>query len=218
MVGPERPSGTSMPRDADDTHPLSPYSVERSLILGLTLPVNANLDIPPSPPGSLHPSANQKFKQFLDLKSQGVHFNEKLASSTSLRNPSLLSKLMEHAGIERHAQFSTSLPTEIWDPSKLPSWAFKEDLMQSSQEIEKREDERRVKGQRDAIDFVSATASGNSSRGGTPGGSKGPRGSAAERVMAELSRESTNSPLGPEQGKRLSRFDIRDRRTSPRRR
>ncbi|KAJ6155043.1 hypothetical protein N7470_005609 [Penicillium chermesinum] len=46
-----------------------------------------NLDIPPSPPGSPDPAANAKFQHFLSLKHQGVHFNAKLATSSSLKNP-----------------------------------------------------------------------------------------------------------------------------------
>src|SRR5438132_953822 len=57
----------------------SPYSTSRSLIRDLTLPPYPNLDIPQSPPGSPPPELTQKFAQFLELKKQGVHFNDKLA-------------------------------------------------------------------------------------------------------------------------------------------
>lgn len=211
MVGPEIPQDLLNDRNESGSA-VEPQS-ERAIIRELTMPPIPNFDIPPSPPGSPDPVAEKKFKHFLDLKSQGVHFNEKLASSSSLKNPSLLTKLMEHAGIAPQDAYSTSLPTDVWDPLGLPSWAFKEELLKSSQEVAKREEERRGRGQRDAIDFVPGTASGDSSRGGTPGTGKS-RVSASERIIAGLSRESTKSPAirGRE-----SRFD-KDRPPSPKRR
>ncbi|KAF4251009.1 hypothetical protein CNMCM8980_009648 [Aspergillus fumigatiaffinis] len=113
---------------------LSPASAARTLIHDLTLPPVANLDIPPSPPGSPEPMANAKFTHFLSLKKQGTHFNEKLANSSSLRNPSLLRKLMDHAGIDEQAQYNTSLPAELWNSSGLPSWGYKEELLKSQKE------------------------------------------------------------------------------------
>lgn len=125
---------------------------------------------------------------------------------------------MEHAGISDMEQYATSLPTDIWDPSNFPSWAFKEELLKASQDLTKREEERRAKGQRDTIDFVSGTASGDSSRKGTPGGGKGLRVSAAERVIAGLSRESTRSPMGSAQGMQKDSRRGRERAPSPKRR
>jgi hypothetical protein len=133
---------------------LSPASAARTLIHDLTLPPVANLDIPPSPPGSPEPMANAKFTHFLSLKKQGTHFNEKLANSSSLRNPSLLRKLMDHAGIDEQAQYNTSLPAELWNSSGLPSWGYKEELLKSQKESNNKFEERRRTGQRENIDFV----------------------------------------------------------------
>ncbi|KAL4947258.1 nucleophile aminohydrolase [Aspergillus filifer] len=130
-------------------------STSRTLIHDLTLPPVPNLNIPPSPPGSPNPSANGKFAHFLSLKKQDVHFNDKLASSTSLKNPSLLKKMMEHAGIDEQAQYSNSLSPGLWDVSHLPSWGYKEELAKAQTELNAKSEERRVKGQRDTIEFVS---------------------------------------------------------------
>ncbi|KAF9886189.1 hypothetical protein FE257_011912 [Aspergillus nanangensis] len=132
----------------------SPFSTSRTLIQDLTLPPIPNLDIPPSPPGSPNPATNAKFAHFLSLKAQNVHFNEKLASSASLRNPSLLQKLMEHSGIDDQAQYATSLPRDVWDVSKLPAWGFKEELLKAQKEFHKIE--QKASGQRDTIHFVGA--------------------------------------------------------------
>jgi hypothetical protein len=219
VVVPVAPPAIFEPQNEAESAIGPPYLTERALIRELTLPPIPNLDIPQSPPGSPDPGTNRKFKHFLDLKSQGTHFNDKLAASSSLKNPSLLNKLMEYAEITDVDQHATSLPTSIWNPAGFPPWAFKEELLKSSQEVSKKEEERRAKGQRDAIDFVPGTASGDSSRGGTPGGGKGLRISAAERVMAGLSRESTKSPIGSDRGisgdKRRLR---RDRGISPKQR
>lgn len=133
----------------------SPFSATRALIHDLTLPPVPNLDIPPSPPGSPNAAANAKFEHFLSLKKQGVHFNAKLASSSSLRNPSLLKKMMEHAGIDEESQYNTALPADLWDVSNLPKWAFKEELLKAQQETRQKQDEKNAAGQRSSIEFVS---------------------------------------------------------------
>ncbi|KAJ5217535.1 uncharacterized protein N7469_011160 [Penicillium citrinum] len=137
----------------------SPFSASRALIQDLTLPPVPNLDIPPSPPGSPNPAANAKFEHFLSLKKQGVHFNSKLASSSSLKNPSLLKKMMEHAGINEQSQYNTSLPAEIWDISSLPQWGFKEELLRTQQDARQRQEEKNSSGQRSAVEFVSGSGS-----------------------------------------------------------
>lgn len=156
VVGPLQPpkEQASLEELSFDSQPSS-VSTSPTLIHNLTLPPVPNLDIPLSPPGSPDPAANAKFFHFLTLKKQGIHFNEKLAISTSLRNPSLLKKLMEHAGIDDQAQYSTSLPVDIWDPSNLPGWGFKEELLKTQQEVRRKTEDKRLAGQRDSINFVS---------------------------------------------------------------
>lgn len=129
-------------------------STSRTFIHDLTLPPVPNLDIPPSPPGSPNPSANAKFAHFLSLKRQDVHFNDKLAGSASLKNPSLLRKLMEHAGIDYQAQYSSSLPPDLWNISKLPSWGYKEELLRAQKEHNAKAEEGRMRGQRNMVEFV----------------------------------------------------------------
>ena len=167
------------------------------MIRDLTLPAIPNLDIPPSPPGSPPPGIDEKFSHFLELKKQGVHFNEKLARSTALKNPSLLKKLMGFAGIEEDEQYATTLSDDLWEPAGFPSWAYKEELAKSQQEVLKQKEQERARNQRESIEFVSTSVSGNSSRAATPSGlgaTKGLRGSAAERIMAGLDRDRVRSP------------------------
>ncbi|MCJ1247438.1 hypothetical protein MMC30_004652 [Trapelia coarctata] len=196
-IGPSiGPSGMSLDDDTNSA-PQSPYIANRAMVRDLTLPTIPNLDIPVSPPGSPPPGMDQKFAHFLELKKQGVHFNEKLARSSALKNPSLLKKLMDFAGVEEDQQYATTLPADIWDPTGFPAAVYKEQLASSQQEILKRREEERANAQRGAIDFVSASASNQSSRSGTPASgtnSKGFRGSAAERVMAGLDRDRVQSP------------------------
>ncbi|KAH8815206.1 HCNGP-like protein-domain-containing protein [Xylogone sp. PMI_703] len=189
--------------------PQSPYSAKRSLLRNLTLPTVPNYEIPPSPPGSPIGSTDSKFKHFLDLKKQGTHFNEKLARSSALKNPSLMQKLMDFANVGETDQYSTTLPTELWNPKAFPEYAYKEELGRSQKAILKRREEEKARGHRESVDFVPATASTESSRSGTPAGMGGGRGgqvSAAERIMAGLDRGRSSSPQV--QGlKRKTRFD-----------
>jgi len=195
-VGPIGPSAASSPEDDIQIAPLSPYSANRAAIRNLTVPDLPMLDIPPSPPGSPPPEMNKKFQHFLDLKKQGIHFNEKLASSSALKNPSLLKKLMDYAGLDEQNQYSTTLPEDVWNPKGFPPWAFKEELAKNQQEVTKKKEEERARTPRESIDFVSTNNSGQSSRGATPeasSGAKALRGSAADRVMAGLDRGETSS-------------------------
>ncbi|RAH72714.1 HCNGP domain-containing protein [Aspergillus aculeatinus CBS 121060] len=134
-------------------------SASRSIIHDLTLPPVPNLDIPPSPPSSPDPSADAKFAHFLSLKKQGVHFNEKLSGSASLRNPSLLKAMMNHAGIDNQEQYQASLPSAIWNAPGLPSWGFTEEIRQAQRDIQGTMDERRSVRRREEIPFVAATSS-----------------------------------------------------------
>ncbi|EEH37946.2 hypothetical protein PAAG_00867 [Paracoccidioides lutzii Pb01] len=217
LVGPFQPIQSTSPtgnEPSSSSRKSSPFSANRALLRDMTLPPIPNFDIPPSPPGSPDPAANQKFAHFFSLKRQGVHFNEKLASSSSLRNPSLLAKLMEHAGVDGQAQYSTSLPKELWDPvSTLPPWGYKEELLKSQQEVRRKIEEKKASGPREAIDFVSAGGGGQSREPATPPGGKS-RPSAAERVMAGLNRERTSSPMNPERGRRTADLERRSRRQS----
>ncbi|KAL9121665.1 MAG: hypothetical protein Q9187_001779 [Circinaria calcarea] len=196
-IGPSSQSLSALTTFGGGLVPQSPYSANRAMTRDLTLPTIPNLDIPPSPTGSPPPGIDQKFSHFLELKRQGVHFNEKLARSSALKNPSLFMKLMDFAGIEEDDQYTTTLSEGLWDPTGFPPWAYKEELAKSQQQVLKQKEQERARIQRESIEFLSASASGNSSRAATPSGlgaTKGLRGSASERVMAGLDRERLRSP------------------------
>lgn len=164
----------------------------------LTLAMNPKFDIPPSPPGSPLAGMDKKFEHFLELKKQGMHFNEKLAGSSALKNPSLLRKLMTFAGIDECGQYVTTLPKDIWDPAAFPAWAYKEELAKSQQEVLKMKEEERSRLQRESIEFVPGTKSGLVSKEGTSpfnAGANIPKGSAAERVVAGLNPSTLRSPI-----------------------
>ncbi|CAN8098588.1 unnamed protein product [Discula destructiva] len=149
--------------------PSSPYSANRSLIHTLTLPTVPNMDIPPSPPGSPSLSEPQaaltaKFDKFLELKrKKGTHFNARIADSHALKNPPLMDKLLEFAGvgvafedgsIEGPEQYATTLPTDLWDPAAFPSWAYRGPLRKAQEKV--RKERGRDKGE--AVHFVPASS------------------------------------------------------------
>ncbi|KAE8400057.1 nucleophile aminohydrolase [Aspergillus pseudonomiae] len=153
IVGPSHEEAQPEPHFSERSR----LSNSRTLIHDLTLPPVPNLDIPLSPPGSPNSNVNAKFAHFLSLKKQGVHFNEKLAFSASLKNPSLLKKMMEHAGIDDQMQYFTSLPPEVWNVSGLPRWGFKEELFKSQKKFHQKAEEQWSADQRETIEFVAAT-------------------------------------------------------------
>ncbi|KAE9381617.1 HCNGP-domain-containing protein [Stipitochalara longipes BDJ] len=213
LVGPslgptDIPTELLLPEDDEVMAPQSPYSANRALLRDLTLPIIPNYEIPPSPPGSPVEGTNSKFKHFLELKKQGVHFNERLAKSSALKNPSLMQKLMDFADIDEAGQYATTLSKDFWNPNGFPEYAYKEELAHSQQKIRKKKEDEKTRGQRESVEFVPAAGSGESlSRSGTPGASgRSGQKSAAERIMAGLDRGRSSSPQV--QGtKRKTRFD-----------
>jgi hypothetical protein len=212
------PSATPPPAIAadDDSTPLSPYSASRVVIRNLTMPPIPNFDIPPSPPGSPRPGPTARFAQFLELKKRGVHFNERIEKTSALRNPSHLQKLMEFAGISEVDQYATTLPQDLAIPTKFPKWAYADELVAAHKEETKRREAEQAKIQREAIEFVPASASGASSRAATPAGNMA-RGSAAERVISGLERENTGPTPAQDRNKRRE-YEHRGGRDEPRRR
>ena len=180
------PPQATTPASSALSTPSSPHMSHRAAIRSLTLPTKPNLDIPQSPSGSPTLGADQKFSHFLNLKKQGIHFNTKLGSSSALKNPSLLPKLMDFAGVDSEWQYTTTLSTELWDPAGLPTWGYKEELAEAQRRLSKRKEE---EGVRESITFVAAGTPRQSS-GLTVG--KATKASAAERVMAFLDKEETS--------------------------
>ena len=140
------PTELLLPENDETMAPRSPYSAHRALLRDLTLPTIPNYDIQPSPPGSPIESTNLKFRHFLELKKQGVHFNEKLAKSSALKNPSLMQKLMDFADIDEVGQYATTLAKDLWNPDGFLEYAYKEETC--AQSAEDPEKERRRESQR----------------------------------------------------------------------
>ncbi|KAI5287645.1 hypothetical protein KEM54_005847 [Ascosphaera aggregata] len=161
VVGPSRPTQTSSQSGEEgyETGSLAsreetPSTDSRTLVRDLTLPPIPNLDIPPSPPGSPDAAMNQRFAHFLHLKKGGAHFNEKIAQSSSLKNPGLFEKLMHHANIDRQAQYSATLPEELWAPLSLPPWGHKGELFKKQQQRRQTLEAAAQSQQRSSIAFV----------------------------------------------------------------
>ncbi|GIZ49663.1 hypothetical protein CKM354_001269100 [Cercospora kikuchii] len=161
---------------SEDTS-FDPYAFERQRLRELTMPTLPNFDIPDSPPpptrnseeAAVLAATTKKLERFLELKKQGVHFNDRLQNTTSLRNPSLLPKLMEFAGLTREDGYASSLSEDVAVPVKWPEECYIEALVQQNERREKK----RLRD-RDHVDFVPAK-SGGSSASGTPAGSAGPK-------------------------------------------
>ena len=108
---------------------------------------------------------------------------------------------MENSGMDEHAQYATTLPESIWNPSVFPDWAYKEGLRQRQQAIRDSEEQvkRSAQGSR-VIDWVSAGAAGGLSRSNTPSGGK--PANTPEGAAAGLNGARTLAFTGNERGKR----------------
>ncbi|KMP02383.1 hypothetical protein CIHG_06394 [Coccidioides immitis H538.4] len=191
LMGPFQPSEqlNSTEEASSLSHQPVTLAAQRSLMRDMTLPPYPNLDIPPSPPGSPPPASSQKFTHFLSLKKQDIHFNEKLASSSSLKNPSLFSSLRQHAGLEEMSQYGTSLDHSIWDVTSLPHWGYKEELQRAQQEIRSKITEKKGLTPRASVDFVGASKEMN--RHDNPAG-RTVKPSAVEHLMTDLDKEESD--------------------------
>ncbi|KAK6340785.1 hypothetical protein TWF696_009105 [Orbilia brochopaga] len=195
------PSDDGPASEAAAEPPLSPYSRTRSLLRSYTMPTLApDFAIPESPPGSPPPGTAKQFASFLKLKKKGVHFNQKLAQTTALRNPNLLENLMKHVGMDTTGQYASNWSKRVWnpDPEVLATGIEKrrgETAVQALARLQKEGFERR-QAERTTVDFVVGTPSGGGQTEGRRDGGKAqvvPM-SAAERVMSGLDRERKSSP------------------------
>ena len=165
MIGPTMPTqaDSSSPYQAEPLDDLPDGISEQDLIRHLTQIQRPSTGLPPSPPGSPNPVSEAKFKKFLALKAQGLHFNEDLAKKSSFRNPALFATLLERNGLEQDAQYASSLPASVWDPQSLPTFGYKEDLARSQQSIRDQQASRKkqaiASGTR-LIEFERASGSG----------------------------------------------------------
>lgn len=165
--------GPSFPTDVDlstsntpSFAPLSPYSSERQRVQELTMPTVPNFDIPDSPPpppmnseeAATLAAATRKFERFLELKKQGVHFHDRLQKSAALRNPTLLPKLMEFAGMTQEESYASTLPADLGVPTRWAADQYVDELVRANERREKKRKEGR-----DKIDFVSAAGGAKSS-------------------------------------------------------
>ncbi|KAI4739909.1 hypothetical protein E4T50_09652 [Aureobasidium sp. EXF-12298] len=152
---PEPQAFTNPTEEEDASAPPSPYTANRLMLRNLTMPPVPNFDIPPSPPGSPPPDTTTKFARFLDLKKKGTHFNQRLYHSSALRNPGLLPKLLDFAGISQEDQYATP-----WSQgavaTKFPEWAYGDKLVAAHEKIAKKKEQDKTKNPREAVDFVPA--------------------------------------------------------------
>lgn len=174
--GPQPGPSTLEPSSTVETPasaPASPYTSERQRLRDLTMPTHPNFDIPSSPPppptnseeAATLAATTKKFERFFELKKNGTHFNQRLQTTSSLRNPSLLPKLMEFAGISVEDSYASTLRNGMAVPVSWPEDCHVEGLIKSNETRERK----RMAG-RDKVDFVSGSKSGGSSAAGTPKG------------------------------------------------
>ncbi|KAH7391925.1 HCNGP-like protein-domain-containing protein [Pyrenochaeta sp. MPI-SDFR-AT-0127] len=169
------PTALPPPEDGgpvDSSAPESPVAPARAMIQTLTLPTVPNFDIPHSPPGSPPQRATKKFAQFLELKKKGQHFNQRLETSSVLRDPDHSQKLLNFAGISEEDSYASTLSEQVTVPTIFPEWAYVEELRASQKRVTQANEQVKSKAPREAINFVSATKSGASSGTGTLSGKR----------------------------------------------
>jgi len=188
------PQGPAISAPEEDGEPENAPSQAstRAIIQNLTLPTVPNFDIPASPPGSPPIKATKKFLQFLELKTKGQHFNQRLEASSVLRDPRHLQRLMEFAGISVEDSHATTLSEEVAIPVAFPEWAYAEELRASQKNIFTSREQAKSKNPRETVGFVPAAKSGTLNGTRTPAGKGLQQQNAAERVIASLDKQESN--------------------------
>lgn len=173
MVGPSKPTGATSADYEDGDLDDSVSMPEHDMLRYLTQPSHPMTSLPPEPTDDADPIVTARFKRFLELKSKGVHFNKDLAGKTSFKNPNLFASLLERADLSSQAQYSSALPSDLFNLESFPDWAYKENLLKSQQkinaELEAIKKSQSAAGKR-TIDFAPASRGSTGSRDSTPGG------------------------------------------------
>ncbi|WBW74563.1 Rpd3L complex subunit [Schizosaccharomyces osmophilus] len=97
----------------------------------------------PSPPEEDADSLlKKKIKQFLELKTNNVHFHARLVDNENFLNPKLLDTLQEYAHISEPT--ASMMPSATWTPQSLPIKAYAKYLREAQEDlIRKREQNQR---------------------------------------------------------------------------
>ncbi|KAK5104636.1 hypothetical protein LTS08_002527 [Lithohypha guttulata] len=132
ILGPSRPTDMLQTHE-EDLSPDLPQMPEHDLLRYLTQPTHPVDSLPPEPDASPNHARTAKFKHFLDLKSEGFHFNNDLAGNSSFKNPNLFALLLDRAGISSEGQYNLTLSVDNCSPHMLPAWAYKEELLKAQQ-------------------------------------------------------------------------------------
>lgn len=137
-AGPNRPSHGEYELDGyEDNHDTpTTFISEQDMLRQLTQPSHPVSSFPPDSEGQAETQVTEKFKNFLNLKKTGIHFNENLTDKSSFKNPNLFASLLERIGIPPEAQYSSSLPSAVFSLDNFPPWAYREELLRSQQELD----------------------------------------------------------------------------------
>ena len=135
------------------------------------MPPVPNFDIPDAPPPPAQNSEEaatlaavaKQFERFLELKQHGVHLNERIQNSTSLRNPSLLPNLMDFAEITEEDCYKSTLPMELAVPAKWAEDCYVESLVR----LNERREKKRL-AEREKVEFAPAAQVNGGSGKSTP--------------------------------------------------
>jgi hypothetical protein len=194
-VGPSRPPGEGIDLVEKPGAASLSYADSRAAIRNLTMPPVPNFAIPESPPGSPPLRATKKFDKFLELRQQGIRFNQKLESSSALANPTLFQKLMEYAGLDEQSQYASTLSDDLAVPTRFPEWMYADRLNKTQEELSKRKEQEGRGQPRQFVSGGTLEPPSPTRMGRTP--DRGSRGqshaSAAERVMEGLENDRRSS-------------------------
>ncbi|KAJ3038814.1 hypothetical protein HDV00_000302 [Rhizophlyctis rosea] len=100
----------------------------RDLLQQLPYSINGATEIPPEPEGDCDPALQDKITKWLELKSMGTLFNERLTGTHAFRNPAIMSKLIEYLDLD---EIGSNYPREMFDPHGFPENMYYEQIVKA---------------------------------------------------------------------------------------
>ncbi|CAG8483840.1 8423_t:CDS:2 [Ambispora leptoticha] len=120
------------------------------------IPNVENWGIPAEPDAECDQNVQTKIEHFLQLKEQGVLFNENLLKSKAFRNPHIYSKLVEFIELD---EIGSNFPKDVFDPYGFPREMYADKLAETQRKITEERQNAQLQQQRTHIQFVGSSGS-----------------------------------------------------------
>ncbi|KAK9711448.1 SAP30-binding protein, variant 2 [Basidiobolus ranarum] len=129
------------------------YLKFRELLVPKTIVGIDNYGIPGEPEDECDPDLQAKIAKWIELKNQGISFNDRLSKNKAFRNPNIYDKFVQFIELD---ETGSNFPSDIYDPKGFPPEAYSNEI-EKLQKLRAEERSRRQQ-QRAEIEFVNSNS------------------------------------------------------------